>query len=607
MDRTLYRAASEGNVNVLRQHIDQLEIRTTANRNTALHVAAQFGQSQCVAEILQVCPSLLCRGNIRGETPLHMAAREGYADIVKTLIEHAKTVEQELESGLGGAVKKMLRATNVDGDTALHMAVIPQVRNCHLEEDKYLEVVKLLTREDPEFQHPVNHADETPLYLAAERGNLGVAILFTLLETCTSPTYGGPGGRTALHAATLNDFTGRSARRLLEWKQDLIKEVDTYGWTPLHSAAYNGNEKGVKQLLETDESVVYTTTKKDDLETALHIATARGHVSVMEELLFCNPDCWEMVNSKRQNILHIAVDMEAESAIKFILNKSWLRHLINQKDNEGNTPLHLLVSSDSEVYELGAHHRADWHAFNNKNMTPANIGWSTVEDARIPTFAEVLLSVVDPFSDLGTLAVRNMVSNVHDHIAKFKRARKHVKERSKIIKEDGIQREKEERKTRDEHFATGFQTYVIVAALIATITFTAAFAIPGGYDGNQGRGQGMAVLARAAAFKAFVVTNTIAAVCSVTSIFLCFSATFYINKPDHIGHRFRAAVILILVAIFAMMLAYIAAAFAVLAHSTALAISTCIIACITFMVYFLEIKKCCSRIILPEARQAEAV
>ncbi|KAE9444699.1 hypothetical protein C3L33_23403, partial [Rhododendron williamsianum] len=117
-----------------------------------------------------------------------MAAREGYSDVVKALIECAKKIEQELESGWSGEAKKMLRATNVDGDTALHMAV----RNCHLEKekDKYLEVARLLTREDPEFQHPTNNAKETPLYLAAERGSEDVVV--AILENCTSPTYGGP-------------------------------------------------------------------------------------------------------------------------------------------------------------------------------------------------------------------------------------------------------------------------------------------------------------------------------------------------------------------------------------------------------------------------------
>lgn len=131
-----------------------------------------------------------------------MAAREGYADIVKALIECAKKRGQELESGFGGEAKTKLRATNEDRDTALHMAA----RNCHLEQEKYLEVIRLLAEEDPGFKHPANDAKETPLYLAVEQGSVDVVV--KLLETCTSPTYGGPDSRTALHAATLNDLTG---------------------------------------------------------------------------------------------------------------------------------------------------------------------------------------------------------------------------------------------------------------------------------------------------------------------------------------------------------------------------------------------------------------
>ncbi|KAH7844324.1 hypothetical protein Vadar_026865 [Vaccinium darrowii] len=411
---------------------------------------------------------------MRGETPLHMAAREGYADIVKALIECAKKVEQELESGLSGEAMKMLRATNVDRDTAMHMAA----RNCHLKLGNYLAVVRLLTEQDPEFKHPPNNVGETPLYLAAERG--------------------------------------LSTKRLLESKNDLINQADAYGWTALHYAACNGNARSVKELLAKDKLGVYiTTSHKDGLDTTLHIAAAQGHVPVIKELLSRNPDCWEMVNSKGENLLHIAVGMNMESVIQFILDQSWVQHLINQKDNEGNTPLHLLIASDCKGDELWKHPRADQHAVNAKDMTPIDLVWSNFKEASTSAFAATYI-MDETFLDSAISGGRTIACNAYDNLAKLERARAHEKGMRKraSIAEKQRKAEATERKKKvvEEKDTMVFQTLVIVASLIATITFAAAFAIPGGYNGNQGSDQGMAVLARRAAFKGFVISNTIAMV-----------------------------------------------------------------------------------------------
>ncbi|KAF7144578.1 hypothetical protein RHSIM_Rhsim04G0192800 [Rhododendron simsii] len=672
MNPSLYRSVMGGNVAELRQHKDVLDGELTPNRNTVLHVAAEFSHLDCVKEVLEACPSLLRRRNIKKETPLHTAARDGHAEIVEALILRAKELETgELESGWGGAVKEMLRATNVDGDTALHMAA----RNCHLDleakylkvleslqkglrywnfldssdvgyimrdsevdrekaeeimratkvdkeevegimratkvdrdtalhmaarnrlenenRDSYLEVVKLLSKEDAEFQHPPNNFQETPLYLAAERGIMGVAIVDTLVETNKSLlTYSGPLGRTALHAAALKDFTGQSTKKLLEWKKDLINQADEYGWTPLHYAACNESGQGsVKEQLAMDISVAcITTTNKDGLETALHIAAAHGHVDVMKELLSYNPDCWEMVNSKGQNALHIAVDMNRYSVITYILGMSWVGQLINQKDYEGNTPLHLLIASDCYADELWMHHRADHHAFNGKNMTPVDLVWSNLMEERMSNFAARYI-VDDTFldSEFKACGGRNLACNAHVNLAKLKKARTHANQKRR-------EAERKEWKEAIEHSATLFQTIIIVAALIATITFAAAFTIPGGYDGNKGRDQGMAILARESAFKAFTITNTIAMVCSVTSIFLCLTGMFYSlsvsnEDRDHYLGRYLGAVGLIIVSMFSLMIAFIAATFAVLAHAIALTVSTCIIACFAFIGYIVELGK----------------
>ncbi|XP_058212028.1 protein ACCELERATED CELL DEATH 6-like [Rhododendron vialii] len=144
MKSSLYTSAMRGDVADLEQHKDVLDGELTPNHNTVLHVTAQFGHLDYVKEVIEACPSLLRRLNVKGETPLHTAARDGRAEIVKALILRAKELEtRELQSGWGGAVKEMLRATNVDGDTALHMAA----RNCHLElEAKYLKVVESLKK-----------------------------------------------------------------------------------------------------------------------------------------------------------------------------------------------------------------------------------------------------------------------------------------------------------------------------------------------------------------------------------------------------------------------------------------------------------------------------
>ncbi|KAL7177778.1 hypothetical protein ACSBR2_031024 [Camellia fascicularis] len=346
MDPMLYREAigskenedNHDDVLHLMQYINdqqQLELQLTSNKNTVLHVATQFHNQQYVKIILEksLSSSLLRGLNIDDETPLHIAAKEGHLDIVKSLIECTKRLDHEEVESEGGAAMEMLRATNKDNDTALHIAV----RNPH-----NVGVVEWLTKEDLEFIHPPNNAKETPLYLATERQHNDM--VSKILKNCTSPL------QTALHAAATDISNIENTKLLLEWKPELIMETDEDGWTPPHYAARSGNKYGIKLMLEKDKSMAYITTNEESYEkAALHIAAAHGNVSVMKELLFNCPNCWEMVNSKGQNVLYITVEMEQEEVIEYILKKSWIIHLINQKDIEGNTSLHLLAN----VFEVG--------------------------------------------------------------------------------------------------------------------------------------------------------------------------------------------------------------------------------------------------------------
>ncbi|KAL6342722.1 hypothetical protein AAG906_013128 [Vitis piasezkii] len=221
----------------------------TPKRNTILHIAAQFGQLDCVKLILQLTSSssLLGQSNLK-ETPTS-PCREG-------------------------------RAFNT-----LHEAV----RYHHPE------VVKILIEEDPQFIYGPNISGGTPLYMAVERGH-GDLVQIILDHTSTSPAYSGILGRTALHSAVIRNDQ-EITTKLLEWKPSLIKEVDENGWSPLHCAAHFGYTTIVKQLLHKspDKSVAYLGIKRGK-QTALLIAAKRGHKDIVDLLLSYSPDCCEQVN-----------------------------------------------------------------------------------------------------------------------------------------------------------------------------------------------------------------------------------------------------------------------------------------------------------------------
>ncbi|CAL5398314.1 unnamed protein product [Camellia sinensis] len=121
-------------------------------------------------------------------------------------------------------------------------------------------------------------------------------------------------------------------------------------------------------------------------------------------------------------------------------------------------------------------------------------------------------------------------------------------------------------------------TQLIVATLVATVAFTAGFTMPGGYNGNDGPNQGMAILTRELAFKAFMVTDTIAMSLSTSAVLIHLNAAMT-NNLDKLERKVYSAAYLISYAAVAMVLAFVTGTYAVLAHSSGLAISVCVIGC----------------------------
>ncbi|XP_059310371.1 ankyrin repeat-containing protein NPR4-like [Lycium ferocissimum] len=124
-------------------------------------------------------------------------------------------------------------------------------------------------------------------------------------------------------------------------------------------------------------------------------------------------------------------------------------------------------------------------------------------------------------------------------------------------------------------------THLVVATLIITISFAAGFTIPGGYDDDEGPNKGMAILARKTAFKAFVVADTLALICSTFAVLLHFNATFKRGTMRH-NDYFNAA-IFIMIAMLAMMIAFMTGLYVVLPFK-GLAIGVCVMCSVSLCI-----------------------
>ncbi|GMY20712.1 ankyrin repeat-containing protein, putative [Fagus crenata] len=197
MDPKLFKAAMTGDLHFLESLNEDDKsnflCQVTPKKNTVLHVAAEFHQSEFVRAVTHRCPLLFQSGNSNGDTPLHVAAKVGCCEIVGYFISQAQTLQVDVESGHvdeSHKKKELLRMVNVDKDTALHCAT----RNGHFQS------VKLLIEADPELTNLINNADESPLYLATSKGLTNIATLI-LNASPSSSSHVGPNCITALHAA----------------------------------------------------------------------------------------------------------------------------------------------------------------------------------------------------------------------------------------------------------------------------------------------------------------------------------------------------------------------------------------------------------------------
>ncbi|KAG2316190.1 hypothetical protein Bca52824_019312 [Brassica carinata] len=479
MDWRLLKAAAKGDTSLLdlsKLHYSDFN-KVTPHNNNVLHIATKHQRRDFAAAILERCPSLLLRENNNGDTPLHVAASVGSFQILQLVVNE---VTSDIEN-LGITTKQLLRTTNKQKDTALHVAL----KNGHGD------VAKLLVELDTGLLDMVNNNNESPLYLAIERGLFDIAGL--ILERFSSVSGKGPKGMNALHAAVDSDIVNNDfLKKLMETRPEMIKEVDVIGWTPLHYSVWLGKIKITQLLLQQDSSAAYISDKEG--QCPLHLAASTGQTDAYRELVGRCPYVWELVDGKGRTSLHSAVISGQEGIIQCILDMPEISlHLLNESDVDGNTPLHLSV-----VYKCHTilvlflrNKRVDKRVMNHNHLTAAELFYSQKQ--------EISFKVAMAYYAL----------------------QRYYKQPSQ---QQNIERKKQEKADVEEsnakHEAAMYEVHLLVAVLVATVAFAAAFQLPGGYKPD-----GTPVLSGEVAFTCFLVFDTIAFVFSVATVYLLFYAS----------------------------------------------------------------------------------
>ncbi|XP_039155979.1 protein ACCELERATED CELL DEATH 6-like [Eucalyptus grandis] len=429
------------------------------------------------------------------------------------------TSRQELAGGTRPSASskfdRIVDQSNWEGNTALHEAV----------KNGDYELTDLLLRQGSLSVNKMNKEEKCPLYLAVETGNL--EILSRLLEAVdeNEDLSSQIEGISPAHGAVVH----RRIDMLIEMSERRkgLFNLRLFG-APLHLAASENYVDGVELLVDKFNMSSFEPNEQGYLP--IHVACKMGHLETIKVLRQHWQDWLEpnelLIYDEEQNILHVAAKYGRASVVKYILGDPKLEKLINAKDKYGNTPLHVATEQwqPNVMLSLTRDNRVNLGLVNHNNSTALDIVDKQLQQIEGPFHQRRSDSWMEP-------------PDIH-------KLNRHAEVR------------------------------MVVATLIAGVTFAAGFSVPGGYN-SSGPEAGIATLLNKPVYDVFMICNSIAMYNSIiTVVFLLWTQ---INDSHAVFRALGMTRLPLLIALATMSMAFLAGIYVTTSKHTWVVIVTLVV------------------------------